>query len=116
MLQFQKLLSHTILCFSLLHSQFTNVGAQVDVDYLSVGTVTCQQIWDGVQAGTYNPAECSAIKTMTTAAEDPCGCQEEVGSNNFCAEPEIESSTECDMCQGSGPLSTNPSNIIENGV
>jgi hypothetical protein len=41
--------------------------------------------------------------------------QEEVGSNNFCAEPVIESGTDCDMCQGSGPL-TNPSNIIENGV
>jgi hypothetical protein len=50
---------------------------------------------------------------VTTSVENPCGCQE-VGSSNFCAEPEIESGDGCDMCEGSGSV-TNPKNMIETG-
>lgn len=106
-------ISHrTIICPFFFHSEFTKFDTVLAVGE-DVGEITCQVIWDKAMNFTFNPAECSAVKTVTASLDDPCGCQM-VSTGGFCSARPIDRDEPCDMCQGNGPL-TNPSALITGG-
>ncbi len=102
----------------------TNLDKSVSIDMklnTSTGTqvplrlTTCGQVKELLYLRGANPAQCGAIRAVTLAASDPCGCAPSAAPANECpADPIVNG--RCTALCGSGKVIGDTGMIIQSGI
>ncbi len=102
----------------------TNLNKSVSIDLklnTSTGTKvplklsTCGQIKELLNLRGANPTQCGAIRSVTLAASDPCGCAPSAAPANECPADPIAPGV-CPALCGSGKVMGDPGMIIQSGI